>query len=322
MDKQLAISSASQDDATVSVVITTHNRIKYLLEAISSVIAQTYRNIELIVVDDASDDETQTTLSNPSYDELLTYIRIDKSEGGNHARNVGILRSSGKYIALLDDDDTWEPTKIEKQVRLIEHDEEVGLVYCGMTKFANGGERIPDDLSKLMRGDLSTYSLIKKVCLNSTILFRSEMARNGCLFDEKVRYWQEYEFVIRVAQEWLIDFVPESLVNYRLSQGSAPGGSLTNKTSGWDDAVQYIFEKHRALYDALSKRERADRDLYYYLEGYSRYKNAGDLRGAMRYFFKIVGHPAVVRAASGKAFTRMRNSLSRHSGIAAEGARR
>ena len=127
MDKQLAISSASQDDATVSVVITTHNRIKYLLEAISSVIAQTYRNIELIVVDDASDDETQTTLSNPSYDELLTYIRIDKSEGGNHARNVGILRSSGKYIALLDDDDTWEPTKIEKQVRLIEH--EIGRAH-------------------------------------------------------------------------------------------------------------------------------------------------------------------------------------------------
>lgn len=309
MEKQWELDSVTQDDALVSVVITTHNRIKYLLEAISSVKAQTYQNIELIVVDDASDDETQTTLSMPLYDDLLTYIRIDKSEGGNHARNVGIRRSSGRYIALLDDDDTWEPTKIEKQVRLIERDDKVGLVYCGMTKFTDGGERIPDDLSKLMRGDLSSYSLIKKVCLTSTILFRSEIASGGCLFDEKVRYWQEYEFIIRIAQEWYIDFVPESLVNYHLDQGSASGASLTSKVSGWDESVQYIFRKHQALYDALSKRERADRDLYYYLEGRSRYKKAGDSLGAMRYVLKIVGHPAVMRSACNKALARLCASI-------------
>ena len=98
----------------VSAIITTHNRKDLLKRAIDSVFAQTYPNIELIVVDDASNDGTSEMCD----DNRINYIFIPKleSHGGNYARNLGIKASKGEYCAFLDDDDYWLPTKIEKQV--------------------------------------------------------------------------------------------------------------------------------------------------------------------------------------------------------------
>ena len=101
----------------VSAVITTHNRCELLLKAIESVKNQTYKNIEIIVVDDASSD---STLDKCRILDGIKYIRINTSKGGNYARNVGIKNSSGHYIAFLDDDDEWYPTKIEKQLGLFD----------------------------------------------------------------------------------------------------------------------------------------------------------------------------------------------------------
>ena len=116
----------------VSVVITTKNRKDLLLRAIESVKTQTYSNIEVIVVDDASTDGTKDICER--YDGITyIYISSDESKGGNYARNVGIKQSKGVYIAFLDDDDYWDSSKIEKQLSLIS-DESIGFVYCGMRK--------------------------------------------------------------------------------------------------------------------------------------------------------------------------------------------
>ena len=98
----------------VSAIITTHNRRDLLKRAIDSVLVQTYTNIELIVVDDASDDGTSEVCN----DKRIKYIYIPKSEshGGNYARNLGIKTSKGEYCAFLDDDDVWLPRKIELQL--------------------------------------------------------------------------------------------------------------------------------------------------------------------------------------------------------------
>ncbi len=112
----------------VSAIITTHNRIDLLPRAIKSVQEQTYPSIELIVVDDASSDGTNEYCHKQS----LQYMHIPKEEskGGNHARNLGVLAAKGEYIAFLDDDDYWLPTKIEKQMDLIKA-KDCELVYCG-----------------------------------------------------------------------------------------------------------------------------------------------------------------------------------------------
>ena len=112
----------------VSAVIITHNRKDLVMRAIESVLTQTYTNIECIVVDDASTDGTVELLSSS---EDINYIYIPKSEsrGGNHARNVGIAASHGVYVAFLDDDDYWLPTKIEKQLEQ-KKKKKCGVVYC------------------------------------------------------------------------------------------------------------------------------------------------------------------------------------------------
>ena len=121
------------ENILVSAIIVTHNRLPLLKRAVKSVENQTYDNIELIVVDDASDDGT-----NIYGDELIKrgykYLYIDKehSKGGNHARNVGIKNSTGEYIALLDDDDYWKSYKTEKQVNYLNEHPEYGMVYSGL----------------------------------------------------------------------------------------------------------------------------------------------------------------------------------------------
>ena len=104
--------------AFVSAIITTHNRCDLLVRAIESVLSQTYREQECIVVDDASVDDTSEVCKR--YPVIYLQIPKEESRGGNYARNLGIKASKGKYCAFLDDDDYWLPTKIEKQVELIE----------------------------------------------------------------------------------------------------------------------------------------------------------------------------------------------------------
>ena len=117
----------------VSCVIITHNRIDYLKRAVNSVVNQTYQNIEIFVVDDASDDGTEV-YGEELKEKGITYIRIEKNEskGGNYARNIGIQYSSGDYVAFLDDDDYWLPDKIERQVNYATYHQNVGMIYGGL----------------------------------------------------------------------------------------------------------------------------------------------------------------------------------------------
>ena len=99
----------------VSVVIPTHNRAQIILRAICSVLAQTYRQLEIVVVIDGDDPATTTALAE-IHDERLRWIEVNKTVGGAEARNIGIRNATGTWVALLDDDDEWLPTKLEEQM--------------------------------------------------------------------------------------------------------------------------------------------------------------------------------------------------------------
>src|ERR1051325_7839947 len=108
---------SNQNHPLVSVIVPTYNRANLLRETIESVLAQTYPNIELIVVDDGSTDETPELLK--QYDDRLAYIR-KQNAGGTAARNTGILAAHGEYLNFLDHDDLFLPTKIERQVKILQ----------------------------------------------------------------------------------------------------------------------------------------------------------------------------------------------------------
>ena len=110
----------------VSVIITTHNRLEFLKNALSSVLNQSYNNIEVIIVDSSSNAHTQNFIKE---NENLIYIHSQINHP-NVLRNLGVQCSNGNFIAFLDDDDTWEKSKIEKQVLCL-NDNDIGLCYTG-----------------------------------------------------------------------------------------------------------------------------------------------------------------------------------------------
>lgn len=267
----------------VSAIITTHNRINLLKRAIESVLNQTYPNIELIVVDDASNDGTEVYCNNLPLQYI--YIAKQESKGGNYARNQGIKAAKGTYIAFLDDDDYWLPDKIDKQVTLIEQ-YDCELVYGGriIELITPNGTIYKEDLPKHnLWGDLHK-KILYNVCTTTTnILVKRNALFEIGLFDENLNFWQEYELTIRLAQRKPFYFVNEAICVYRVDTQDKK--RLTNKYKPWKKAVTYIYKKHNRLYSQLNLIEKIQVYALYLNDASNRCKNSNLI--AKHYIYHI-----------------------------------
>ena len=264
----------------VSAVITTHNRLELLKRAVKSVQDQTYRNMELIVVDDTSTDGTKGYCE--AQDFTYIYIPKEESRGGNHARNMGILAAHGEYIAFLDDDDYWFADKIEKQMAVMESND-CELVHCGRRDeiITKDGIKYRDKLPKPIQcGDCSRKVLQEISATTTNILVKRQALLDVGLFDEDLRFWQEYELLIRLAQRKPFCCVHEPLSMYRIDVNDK--ARLTNKYFEWKKAVAYIHEKHRDLYAGLNRKETFAVKVLIWKDGAKRCKTSGLY---IRFFF-------------------------------------
>ena len=201
---------------TISVIIPTYNYGRFLSEAITSALQQTYEPGEIIVVDDGSTDETAEVTE--SFGERVKYLRQDKA-GVCAARNLGVASTTGDYIAFLDADDIWEPTKLEKQMRKFEADAEVGLVHCGMREFdSTTGETLQFHLEGDEGWVAQMHLLFEKPVINasgSSIMVTRAAFDRVKGFDTRLRNGEDWEFCYRVAKEFKVGYVQEPLVQYR-----------------------------------------------------------------------------------------------------------
>ncbi len=257
-----------------SVVITTKNRKKLLENAIQSVLAQTVTDIECIVVDDASTDGTQEAYAN---DSRVIYVRIDAkdSRGGNYARNQGVARATGEYIAFLDDDDVWLPNKLEKQLALCQ-EHPGSVIFCGRTfkRVSSEGEKLhvvipPQKFS----GDLSRLIRTTYVTSTSCLFFPRLLLDKVGNFDEKLTFWQEYELCIRLAQVAEFHFVPEALVTC-LDEVNVKA-RVSNNVLNWKENTSYIRNKHQALYNELTFMENWAYHATLMKDAFRRHQRAG-----------------------------------------------
>ena len=142
----------------VSVIIPTYNRKHLLKEALGSVFSQTYKNLQVIVVDDGSTDNTQDIISDFK-DKRITYIK-QGHRGASSARNKGIENAKGEYTAFLDSDDRWLPTKIEKQMDVFKNSKvNPGVVYCGIEYMDENGKKIRGERLPAYRGNIFLHLL-------------------------------------------------------------------------------------------------------------------------------------------------------------------
>ena len=205
--------------ARVSVVIPSYNCARYLAAAIESALAQTHNDTEIIVVDDGSTDETPAVAER--YEKQIIYIRT-ANRGAGAARNLGIRASKGEYLAFLDADDWWEPTKLAEQLRELERDESVGLVYTDMRVHYDDGTTLESFLSTkhlASSGYIFDQLIQSQFVFPSTTLLRMSCVREVGPFDESMRSLEDCDFLLRVCYKWKVALVRKPLVHRRQRAG-------------------------------------------------------------------------------------------------------
>ena len=203
----------------VSVVVPVYNGSRYLQEALDSALAQSYRPLEFIVVDDGSTDSSPAIIR--SYSSRVRSIRQD-NRGVAGARNAGIRAARGEWIAFLDQDDWWLPEKIAKQIGVASEDEAIGLVHTEVKHYHNASGEYVRRFNP-NRSDLLTGYCYERLLLGNGIFNSSVMARHAVLdqaggFNEEMlgNTAQDYDLWLRVAKRSKLSYVPEQLAVYRL----------------------------------------------------------------------------------------------------------
>lgn len=205
----------------VSVIIPTHNRCNYLKEALESVIAQSYSNLEIIVIDNNSLYETQKIIKKFK-DTRIKYKRLKENMGAAFARNEGLKMSNGDYIAFLDDDDLWFPQKTEIQLEKFKNSSgQVGLIYAWSANFINdNSDKIKAIQKCKLKGAVSVYLLGACMFTTSTPLIKKEYIKKIGYFDTSLRICEDIDFFLRLSKVCEFDYVPQILAKYRIHSGN------------------------------------------------------------------------------------------------------
>ena len=203
----------------VSVIMSVYNGEKFLKEAVESILNQTFSDYEFIIINDGSTDHTPQVLA--SFDDPRLVIVNQDNRGLAISLNRGIRLAKGTYIARMDADDVSEPTRLERQVEVLDRNSDVVLVACWHKVIDEKGNvlahrRLPTDgrqLARLLMHD-------NPIC-HGSVLMRKEAVEAVGLYDENLRYAQDYDLWLRMLRKgYSFSIVPEFLYRYRISPES------------------------------------------------------------------------------------------------------
>ena len=273
---------------TVSIVIPTYNTARYISEAIESVLVQTYRDFEIIVVDDGSTDNTYEVIkqrhanntrdvelievTNPFQRTQRTYltqltqlIYIHQENGGRaSARNTGIKAARGKYVAFLDSDDLWTPEKLEKQVDIMEGNKNIDFLFGDKQRFSDDGTIITSSMfarrgynpdffgDSLFVRDAYKKLLQEPYIPTGTVIMKKECFEKTGLFDEAI-YAEDWEFWLRIA---LFNNLAYSNELWELERDREGSGSKNLKAVSLSNISS--LEKHEREFNDILKNLNID----------------------------------------------------------------
>lgn len=241
----------------VSVIIPTYRRCDTLGRAIDSVLQQTYRNVEVIVVDDNNESDTyraatQQFMNKYANVKNLKYIRHKKNSNGSVARNTGMKYALGEYICFLDDDDEFNLDKIEKQVNHIKNlDSKYGAVYCGFNIVR--GNKIISSTKPTKQGNLFRDLMAMEwgTGSGSNVMFRKSVLEELEGFDEILKRHQDWDVLLRMFRKYEIAVIEETLLKiYKDSRINVPNANL------FVEVKKYFFSKFIKELDSMDSKDR------------------------------------------------------------------
>ncbi|MDP5030986.1 glycosyltransferase family 2 protein [Paraglaciecola sp.] len=204
-----------QEDTLVTVVIPGYKS-KYIVETIDSVLSQTYKNLEIIVVDDGSPNNLKIVLADLITSEKIRYI-YQQNQKMAAARNNAIHHAKGKFVAFIDDDDLWLPEKIEKQLKCFE-DDNVGLVYTFAEGFNQEKSVSIKNFEIIHRGNIYCDIFMQDFIANSSVMVRKSCFDQIGVFNSSPEYFgvDDCDMWTRITHRFAADVIPEKLTKIRL----------------------------------------------------------------------------------------------------------
>ena len=205
----------------ISVIVTTYNRAHMVTETIDSILSQTSKDFELIVVDNESIDNTEEVIKSYT-DKRIRYFKHQNNGIIAVNRNYGISKTQGEYIAFCDDDDLWMPEKLERQLSEFEKDSQLGLVCSNGIFFDKNGEHREMIKAELKDSDFTFESLIWHNYIPSpSVLVKKEVIDDVGMMDESPEIFiaEDYELWLRIAKKYKVKYIGLPLMKYRTHPG-------------------------------------------------------------------------------------------------------
>jgi len=265
----------------VSVILPTYNRAHLVNRAIQSVLAQSYKDFELIIIDDGSTDNTEEIIK--IFDDTrIRYVRYNENKGAAAARNIGIRLALGEFIAFQDSDDEWLSDKLKKQMDIFEKlPSEVGIIYSSAWRISDTKKEL-ENTNTIMPEDGIIYkeaiNRVRPACPSS--ILRREVFDKVGMFDENFLRWEDRDFFIRVSKYYLFYHLDEPLLNiYRTP------GSLSWKRKNLVLARKLFLDKYYG--DFEKKRNRKLLCEYQYSIGHD-FCQKGEMLEGIKYFIQVI----------------------------------
>lgn len=226
----------------VSIIIPVFNNQSTVEETVASVLAQDYDNLEIILVNDGSTDNTQKILEKLADQHENIQLYNKGNEGVSASRNYGFRHSHGKYVVFLDADDLLVNTFVSECAYVMDNQPTLSVVYTQVQFFErqSGIFKLPKlDFQRLLTGN----------CLTVTAMIRAEMFESVDMYDEKLSYVEDWEFWIRLLHKYPYFYkIEKPLFLYRRRDSQDSATDLNEKNESFIDASLYVYRKHYDLY--------------------------------------------------------------------------
>jgi glycosyltransferase involved in cell wall biosynthesis len=233
----------------VSVLMPSYNYARYLPAAIRSVLSQTYSELELIITDDCSTDESRAIVEEwGKLDSRVVPVMHDINHGLARARNSSLAVGTGDFIALCDADDVWLPDKLKTQMECFLARPELGVVHCDSAIIDGEGKLTGERFSSLMnhQGQPMSGNLFEVLCERNfmcvpTVILRREAIEYAGGFEESLRSLEDWVCWAKVSRKYPFHYIEDALVQYRI-HGSGLSNNLKGMASNRVKAVRYLLE--------------------------------------------------------------------------------
>jgi glycosyltransferase involved in cell wall biosynthesis len=242
--------------AKISVIIPTFNRAQFVKKAINSVLNQTFQDVEIVVVDDGSTDNTKDIIN--SYGEQVRYI-YQENKGAASSRNTGIEASKGEYIAFLDSDDYYTAENLQKKLSFLESNSKIGWVYSDWqliddkSNYLDKGSLRFNYFNKKLSGEIFEELFYKRNFIaTDTVVIRRSVLEDIGFFDPTIPSQEEYDLWLRVSARYPVCYINEPLVIVTIHPDS-----LSTDFSKWAYGNALIIDKiEKILPDNFTVRKR------------------------------------------------------------------